>query len=151
MTKKLAALSYKELKIGEFQYWNLYLYERQNPHIGSAYAWLKRPGNNQRFCELSEWEQEELERIGKNHTNALEKLLNVRPFVECIAPLNTRYKGHAYQLLIPRYEGPVTFDGLTFLDASWGEPYGSFMRAKPINRKTLLELQNQMFARFPNP
>lgn len=150
---KQTAVTWRDLRIGQFTFWDLFLYERQDPYIGSAYAWLKRAGTaRQDFHDLSEPERDELSRIQAVHAKMWRTLFN-RPAVrvEYVTPYNAKYLGHCYQLFIPRFGIPVDWSERKFTDVKFGKPYGVAQRGKRIPKHLLMEIQNEMFARLPNP
>lgn len=52
-------MDYERFKIKVYQFWELFLHERQFPYLGRCYAWAKR-GDAQKFTDMSPEEGEEL-------------------------------------------------------------------------------------------
>jgi len=147
MTKQEVSWQRLELGRGNFASWRLFLYDRQNPHIGSAYAVLRRPAKCG-FEDVSPSALTELQRIQQNYSRALHLVFGSH-HMEYVAPHNAKYE-QPYQLFIPRYKGPRLYAVGSFYDAHFGKPYGSFPRARRVSEEQLLKIHNILFGYFPN-
>lgn len=98
---KPAYIDYKELKIKDFQFWNLQLHMRQHPCIGRCYAWCKRNAKN--VIEMNADEEKELfSEIIPQWWKAVQELYQSEwPNAACYG--NT--SAHLHWHLIPRFNG----------------------------------------------
>ncbi len=102
-----------QFKIREYQFWDLYLHEQQYPYIGRCYAWALRD-DALRPTDMNVPERNELfDTIVPAWESAITKLFRMDwPNIAILG--NTTAHLHAH--LIPRYNYPVSFRGIAFVD-----------------------------------
>lgn len=115
---------FDQLVLKEFPLWTLYLHSNQY-YLGRAYAWLTREGVMQRLSQLTAAERLELfTAVMPTYETALEYLW--RPDHINYAWLGNEihvHQGHGHMHIIPRYEKPVRFGRVRFVDEQWGKHY----------------------------
>ena len=120
----MADSEFERLKLKGYLHWTLYLNANQS-YLGSAYAWLNRPGEMQRLSQLMWFEMDELfEHVLPQYEKALERFSG--PDHVNYAWLGNNFEqhgGHGHMHLVPRYETERRFVGLAFFDVRWGKNY----------------------------
>ena len=114
-------MDYETLKIKEYNYWGIYLYENQY-YLGRCVVWCKRE-NVIDFFDMTQEEREEFFTITKNLRDTLRKLFH--PDLMNYASLANVVR-HLHLHVIPRYKDKRTFEGFEFNDERWGKNYTSY-------------------------
>lgn len=118
-------ISYAQLKIKSYKYWDVYLHENQC-YIGRVFALLKDDSQVSDILELPEEALIELYKIGKDIKATLKKLFQP-DMINYAALGNTCSRVHVH--FVPRYSTPREFQGMVFQDARWGLNYAPYDRS----------------------
>lgn len=133
----------------EYQYWKVYLHEQQQ-YLGRVYVSAKREeasgfaGTYMRhdFLAMNRSEREELfEIVMPKVKYALYELW--RPDRFNYAELENEWE-HLHIHIIPRYETPRMFDGITFTDTRWGKNYAPYDKAFKVPEETLMSIRDKI-------
>lgn len=112
---------YSKLLIDDRRFWQIYLHSNQY-YLGRLYIWSKRPGLVD-LMDITREERDELFDIGKEAKAQLSNIFN--PDLFNWASLgNESRQCHVH--LIPRYEKPRMFRGVTFTDENYGKNYAPY-------------------------
>ncbi len=118
---------YDQFKIKEYDFWDLFLHQNQYPYLGRCYAWAKREDADQitviKSGELVElfgdiipaWNRAVCQSFQHDWPN-LVILGNETP--------------HLHAHLIPRYNTPREFQGITFIDPNPTGNYAPYPKQK---------------------
>ncbi|MFZ4648724.1 MAG: hypothetical protein ACOYMB_03795 [Patescibacteria group bacterium] len=135
------------LKIYSFKQWDLFLHPNQYPYIGRCYAWAKRD-EAKSLMDMNRTEREELFEViiplwnKVIHSIFQHNLSNFAIFANSASHL------HAH--LIPRYNKPVIFKGIKFVDSNPCGNYSPYIKKEiPINtfeevKSSIVELINKL-------
>jgi diadenosine tetraphosphate (Ap4A) HIT family hydrolase len=108
------------LIIREYEHWTLLVSDNQN-YPGRMVIWLLRPGNMQRFSELTPDEAVELTKVCRHAEFSLAHLFKPAHInYEWQGNLFHLHGGHGHMHLIPRYTFPIRYRGKQYFDTRWG-------------------------------
>ncbi|MBI2109429.1 MAG: hypothetical protein HYT93_04650 [Parcubacteria group bacterium] len=114
---------YEPFVLKKYEHFTLFLHDDQY-YLGRAYAWLSRPGEMQRFSQLTPQELNELKRIAEEYEKVLGNLWQPDHMnYAWLGNMFREHKGHGHMHFIPRYKSPRTYLGITFVDEQWGKNY----------------------------
>jgi diadenosine tetraphosphate (Ap4A) HIT family hydrolase len=130
---------YERLRLKEFRHWRAYLHESQ-AYLGRLYLAAVRDDDVD-FLQMTLKERQEFLDIGRRVKAALRGLF--QPDRINYAALSNTWN-HLHVHIIPRYQAPRVFDGITFTDprptgAPW--PYDKEFR---IPEATLLHIRDEL-------
>lgn len=130
---------YRQLKIKEFEFWNLQLHTNQFPYIGRSYAWCKRDAKT--VIDMNEQENAELfSKIIPQWWNAVRNLYHPElPNVSCYG----NEAKHLHWHMIPRFTGKKIFYGVEFEDINKGKNYAPYPK-KEISLEILTKIKNDI-------
>ena len=133
-------MDYEQFKIREFGFWLLYLHKSQVPYLGRSYAWAKRPEAD----KVSDMTPDEMRELFQKVIPSWERGVarfhdNFRPNVAILG--NTSPHLHAH--LIPRFEKPVIYMGLKFIDPNPKGNYSPYSSVD-LSLETLLRVRDDM-------
>jgi len=135
MSDSIIASEYVPRILKEYRHFILLLSSDQH-YLGRSLAWLSRSGEMQRFSQLTEEEIKELQGITSAYEKAVEALWQADHMNYLWLGNNFHeHKGHGHMHLIPRYEKPREFQGITFLDTEWGRncfPHQDFIPPEEV-------------------
>jgi len=106
---------YRKFFIKEFDYWKVELHGNQC-YLGRCIVILKR--HLEDLFEISNEEKDEIFKIVRDLKNVLKESFN--PDLTNYSSLGNETR-HLHLHVIPRYEKPVKFAGMTFADKRWGQ------------------------------
>lgn len=133
-------MDYEQLKIKEYDFWDLYLHIYQFPYIGRCYAWAKRD-NAQKATDMNSFERDELfETITPAWGAAVYKLFK-HDWPNIAIFSNTAKHLHAH--LIPRYNSPREFYGIEFTDPNPKGNYAPYPK-KEIPNDILIKIKEDI-------
>lgn len=137
------AVDYERFRIRDYRHWTVYLHENQY-FLGRVYIWSKRPGLiDVMDTASSEWE--ELQIIGNEVKSGLTRIF--APDLFNWASLgNLSRQCHLH--VIPRYETPRVFSGVTFTDGRWGKNYAPYDYDFKVDEQTLFEIRDAIAAKL---
>ncbi len=131
---------YEKFKIKTYDFWGLYLHENQFPYLGRCYAWALRPDAND-VMTMSEPERDELfDIVIPKWDDAIKQLFN-HDKVNVAFLGNTTPHLHAH--LIPRYETPREFSGVTFTDPNPSGNYAPYPK-RELPPETLMTIKKNI-------
>jgi diadenosine tetraphosphate (Ap4A) HIT family hydrolase len=145
------ALEYRPSILKEYKHWTLLLHERQR-YLGRAVVWLARPGQMQRFSDLTHDELLELQTIIREYEHALLEIGWNPDHVNYMMLGNFFHEhgGHGHMHIVPRYAPratPLAFDGTVFCDDKWGKnctPETPFVLLPEMFQKLVSVLRTQL-------
>lgn len=122
----LKGFDFEQYRLRSYTHWHLFLNKNQY-HLGRAYAWLKTHQDLMPFSSLRPVELVELQRIETDLREAC-RLAWGRPDLINMEWLGNEYgthRGHGHMHFIPRYKDTPFFDGNAFPDPQFGarSPY----------------------------
>ena len=136
MTQSLE--EYKDNKIKDYTYWEVYLYKSQG-NLGRCYVWCKR-ADALDLPDATLEEREELFVVLRDVEDAIKKAFN--PDILNYAFLgNTVHHLHGH--IIPRYPKPVIFEGVEFTDEKYGHNYQTNTDFK-VSLEDFKKIQNHL-------
>ena len=122
MSRHKIAPEYEWSILKEYTHWTLLLAETPTPYLGKAIVWLARPGEMQRYSELTIDELTELQKILKEYEGALGRLWKPDHMnYMWMGNLFQEHGGHGHMHVFPRYKEVREFDGVKFIDTRWGK------------------------------
>ena len=139
-------MDYDQFKIKEYDHWDLFLHINQFPYLGRCYAWARREDADKitdiHYGELIElfgkivpaWDQV-VHRLFQHDRPNVAILGNEAP--------------HLHAHLIPRYNTPREFYGLTFTDPNPAGNYAPYPKQK-IELESLLKNRDVIKERLKN-
>ncbi len=131
---------HEQLKIKEYDNWDLFLHVQQYPYIGRCYAWAKRD-DAQSIIGISP--EEVVELFGfviPEWNHAVSKLFNHD--LPNVAFLGNRTP-HLHAQLIPRYKSPREFCKINFTDPRPGGNFAPYPK-KEIPLEMLLQIKTEI-------
>ncbi len=135
------AVDYERFRIRNYQHWTVYLHENQY-FLGRVYIWSKRPSLID-LMDTTPEEWEELHKIGGEVRRGLTRAFAPDLFNwASLGNLSRRCHMH----VIPRYEEPRVFGGVTFVDRRWGKNYAPYDYDFKVDEQTLFEIRDAIAA-----
>lgn len=132
-------MDYSKLKIKSFKFWELYLHENQC-YIGRTFIQLKEKGPED-FLAITGEIRDEFFEIGEEVKKALQILF--KPDKMNYAALsNVSPVIHVH--IVPRYSGPRSFQGHTFIDDRWGKNYAPYNRTFSLTEDILFAIRDAL-------
>ncbi|MBI5064875.1 hypothetical protein HZA97_01440 [Candidatus Woesearchaeota archaeon] len=133
-------MDYSEFLIKEYDLWDLYLHTAQYPYIGRCYAWSKRESAKEvTDMDLSET-SELFEIVIPEWNNAVKELFkHDRTNLACLC----NDAKHLHWHLVPRYQKPREYGGITFEDPRPNHNYAPYPK-KELDKKILLEIRDKI-------
>jgi len=135
-------MDYQKLKIKSYDSWDVFLHANQR-YLGRLYLSAKRQDALD-LMQMNSDEQEELFVAGRKARQALKELFS--PNHMNYASFGNEYR-HLHIHFIPRYASPRVFDGVEFVDGSWGrnyKPYADFF----VPQRTLFKIRDSIKERI---
>lgn len=115
---------YAKWKIKDFEFWTLYLYNKNQYYLGRSSAWLKRAGEMQNIGSTTINEWIELRTVSIVYAGAIERLWGITFTNDSLLGNEFhQHRGHLHMHMIPRFSEPVLFAGHEFRDEQWGKDY----------------------------
>ncbi|MEK6809884.1 MAG: hypothetical protein AABY40_04365 [Nanoarchaeota archaeon] len=120
-------MDHNQFKIREYDFWDLFLQINQFPYIGRCYAWAKRE-NSDKVTDIKSGELLELfgDILPAWNKAVYELFSHDRPNLAILG--NTAPRLHAH--LIPHYNTPREFYGITFTDPNPTGNYAPYPKQK---------------------
>jgi len=133
-------MNYDDLVIKSYKHWDVYLHENQC-YIGRMFILLRDDQHVEDFLAIEDDVRDEFFQIGKELKKALKTLF--KPDKMNYAALsNTSTKIHVH--VVPRYQEPRQFDGLTFIDQRWGKNYAPYDRSFILDESVLVKIRDSI-------
>ena len=131
-------MDYDQFKIKEYDFWDLFLHVNQYPYLGRCYAWAKREDAD-KITSIKSGEL--LELFGDiipawNHA-VYQLFQHDRPNLAILG----NEAPHLHAHLIPRYNAPKEFQGITFTDPNPKGNYAPYQKQK-IEGDILLQIRD---------
>ncbi len=130
-------MDFSKFLIKNYEHWSVYLHENQY-YLGRVYIWAKREDALD-FFDMTNEEEEELFKIGKQIKTALKKLFS--PDLYNYAAL-ANIAPHLHLHLIPRYSSKKKFAGMVFEDERYGKNYAPYNYDFKTPEAVLAQLKN---------
>jgi len=113
--------------IHNYRLWSLRINVKQANNFCRAMAWLNREGNMRSITLLSKPERDELwDKIVPKYEQVMDGLFHPDRYNYLWAGnLENEHGGHGHLHLVPRYSAPVQFEGVSFVDPTYGKMYTS--------------------------
>ena len=113
--------------IHNYGLWSLRVNTKQGNNIGRAIVWLHRSGNMRSITLLTKAERDELwDKIVPKYEAVMETLFHPDRFnYSWLGNLTDEHGGHGHLHCIPRYSAPIKFEGVEFIDPTYGKMYTS--------------------------
>lgn len=141
------SFKFRRFIVKRYTFWTLLLHPNQY-YLGRAILWLNRPGEMQRFSELSMREVLELLEAVKEYEEVLKALW--KPNHMNYAWLGNyfhEHKGHGHMHLIPRYNEKRLFAERVYKDGRWGKNYAPYPKRKYSDIE-ILEIRDSLRSGF---
>jgi diadenosine tetraphosphate (Ap4A) HIT family hydrolase len=116
--------TYDQFRIMQGNAWDVYISERGGNNLGRLYLWLKRDGIID-YDELTDAERDELLQLHRTFKKALRQFQPDGPLNFAYLANEESHGHHCHYHLVPRYKEPRVFNGVEFIDVSWGHPWTS--------------------------
>ena len=131
-------MDFSELKIKQYDFWDLYLHQNQYPYIGRCYASARRE-NADLATDMNFEEREELfSRVISEWAKSIEHLFGqFRPNIACFG----NEWNHLHWHLIPRYKDKIEFNGINFTDPNPNGNYSPYVKMQ-LGKKVILEIKD---------
>ena len=108
-------------------HWDVYVSERGRNNLGRLYVWLHRDGIID-YDDLTDEERKELLQLFAKFKKILKDLFDFDgPLNFAYLANNESHKHHCHYHIVPRYKEPRTFEGVEFVDPTWGTQWKSAM------------------------
>src|SRR3989344_4410977 len=135
---------YEQFKIKEYDFWGLFLHVNQYPYLGRCYAWAKREDADYitgiKSGELIELFGDILPAWNKA---VYELFQHDRPNLAILG----NEVPHLHAHLIPRYNSPREFEGITFTDPNPTGNYSPYPKQK-LSLEVLLRIRDSIKGRL---
>src|SRR3989338_8035672 len=133
-------MDYDQFKIKEYDNWDLFLHINQFPYLGRCYAWAKREDAD----KITDINGGELIELFGNIIPAWNKAVHQlfqhdRPNVAILG----NEAPHLHAHLVPRYNTPRFYYGITFRDPNPNGNYSPYPKQK-IELETLLKIKEEI-------
>ena len=135
---------YEKFLIKEYYHWGVFLHDKVHYHLlGSVYVWAKREGDLDLLDMTAEEEQEFFE-IARDLKKSLKELFQPDRFNYTML---ANVSHHLHIHIIPRYKSERTFDGISFVDKKWGQPFDNIPDTT-VPETTLLKIRDAIKAKL---
>ncbi|MEK6899971.1 MAG: hypothetical protein AABX05_02495 [Nanoarchaeota archaeon] len=133
-------MDYDQFKIKEYENWDLFLHINQFPYLGRCYAWAKR----QEAASLSDMNAGEvIELFGKIIPDWDKAIMELFQHDKPNLAIYGNEAAHLHAHLIPRYNTPRIYHGITFTDLNPKGNYAPYPKQK-IELETLLKIKEEI-------
>ncbi len=131
-------MDYDQFKIKEYDLWDLFLHVNQYPYLGRCYAWAKREDAD-KITDINSGELVELfgDIIPAWDRAVYQLFQHDRPNLAILG----NEAPHLHAHLIPRYNTPKEFQGITFTDPNPKGNYAPYPKQK-IELDILLQIRD---------
>jgi len=136
---------YQKLLIKEFDYWKIYLHENQF-YLGRCYLWANREDALD-FFDMTNEEMREYMGVGNSLRKVLRDVFNPDLFNYATLANEAR---HLHTHIIPRYESPREFEGITFTDGNFGRNFAPYNRGFKIPEDVIIKIREAIKSGFEN-
>jgi diadenosine tetraphosphate (Ap4A) HIT family hydrolase len=134
---------YEKFRIKNYEHFAVFLHPNQY-YLGRTYLHIHRD-NILDMHDMLPAEEKECFRLGREVKHAVKAAFSPPKFD--YASFGNEYK-HLHCHIIPRYNFPRTFDGITFVDEQWGGNYAFYNRNFKVPLETLLKIKDSIGRRL---
>jgi diadenosine tetraphosphate (Ap4A) HIT family hydrolase len=127
-----------DLLIKKHNLWIVYLRTNQN-YLGWSNIVLNRHADD--LTEINKQEQDDLFKILANLKKAIHKSFSPKMINYAFLGNTVR---HVHAQVVPRYDKPVDFEGLKFVDHNWGKNYSPYDKTFDIPLELKIKLTNKI-------